>query len=370
MTNKLRLLTAAALVLLTASSCRQEAPKAGYTIEGTAQALADGTRLLLINSDGMPFDTITVKGGTFSYDGQADSVLFCTLAVENDGMNAVSFFTEPGAIKIAFGSEAGRATVAGTEANDAIQALTEEVNPYYEKIHELESLVYSDSTQNYDQWALMERYNQLVSEINKRFNAAAEKNIGNELGFNLLVGYIDPEENADLVRSLIDKLPARFSQRPQVEALRNALKAQDATAVGQKIADFTLDTPDGTPLSVMSEVAKNKITILDFWASWCGPCRKEMPFMKKLYADFHPKGLGIVGISLDESAADWNRAIADLKLEWPQMSDLKGWNAAPARTFNVNSIPFMLVLDSEGRILQKGLRGEELQQFISERLAL
>lgn len=90
--------------------------------------------------------------------------------------------------------------------------------------------------------------------------------------------------------------------------------------------------------------------------------------MKKLYADFHAKGLGIVGISLDESAADWNRAITDLKLEWPQISDLKGWNAAPAKTFSVNSIPFMLIVDSEGKILQKGLRGEELQKFIAQQL--
>ncbi|MBQ8097233.1 MAG: AhpC/TSA family protein [Prevotella sp.] len=367
MTYKLKIFAASMLVLL-AASCKQEAQKSSFTIEGTAQALADGTHLLLINNDGMPIDTITVSGGKFSYEGAADSVLLCTLAVENDGMNAVSFFTEPGDIKITFGSEAGTATVAGTEANDAIQKLNEEVNPFYEKIHELESLVYSDTTKSYDQWALMERYNQLVSEINKRFNEAAEKNIGNELGFNLLVSYIDPEENTELVRSLIDRLPTRFSQRPQVEALKNTLKAQEATSVGQKIADFTLDTPDGTPLSVMSEVKKNKVTILDFWASWCGPCRKEMPFMKKLYADFHAKGLGIVGISLDESAADWNRAITDLKLEWPQISDLKGWNAAPAKTFSVNSIPFMLIVDSEGKILQKGLRGEELQKFIAQQL--
>ena len=114
----------------------------------------------------------------------------------------------------------------------------------------------------------------------------------------------------------------------------------------------------------MDEVSKNKVTILDFWASWCGPCRNEMPFMRELYATYRPKGLGIVGISLDESAADWNRAITDLKIDWPQMSDLKGWGCSAAQTFQVNAIPYIVVVDTEGRILEKGLRGDDLKQFV------
>ena len=93
-----------------------------------------------------------------------------------------------------------------------------------------------------------------------------------------------------------------------------------------------------------------------------------MPFMKELYAEYHPKGLGIIGISLDESAADWSRAINELKIEWPQISDLQGWDSSAAQTFQVNAIPFLVILDSEGKILQKGLRGEELKNFISELL--
>ena len=150
-----------------------------------------------------------------------------------------------------------------------------------------------------------------VSNTCKEF---AKKNIDNELGFMLVNRYIDPSEDAPLLRELVAKMPEAFRQRQQAKELQVRLQAFEATSIGQTISDFSLNTPQGEPLSVMSEVQKNKVTILDFWASWCGPCRREMPFMKDLYAKYQPKGLGIIGISLDESAADWNRAIGVLKI--------------------------------------------------------
>ena len=134
------------------------------------------------------------------------------------------------------------------------------------------------------------------------------------------------------------------------------------------IPDFTLGTPDGTPLSIMSEVSKNKITILDFWASWCQPCMHEMPFMKDLYAKYHSKGLGIVGISLDTEREAWQQAISRLGIEWPQVSDLQGWDSKPAREFNVRAIPHIIIVDYSGDIIEMGLRGEELQKFIGSLL--
>ena len=129
--------------------------------------------------------------------------------------------------------------------------------------------------------------------------------------------------------------------------------------------DFTLLTPDSTQLSVMSEVKQHQFTIIDFWASWCNPCRAEMPAMRQLYTDFKEKGLGIVSISLDDKAEDWRQAISDLKMEWTQLSDLKGRDNAAARAFRVSTIPYMVVVDSVGTILKKGLNGDDLRLFIS-----
>ena len=132
--------------------------------------------------------------------------------------------------------------------------------------------------------------------------------------------------------------------------------------------DFLLDTPEGEQKSVLDEVKQHKFTIIDFWASWCEPCRKEMPFMRQLFTDYKEKGLGIIGISLDSQADDWQKAITDLKTEWMQLSDLKGRDAAAANAFRVSSIPYMVVVDSTGTILKKGLRGDDLRLFVSELL--
>jgi thiol-disulfide isomerase/thioredoxin len=119
----------------------------------------------------------------------------------------------------------------------------------------------------------------------------------------------------------------------------------------------------------MTEVGKNKITIIDFWASWCGPCRQEMPFMLSLYESNKERGLGIVGVSLDRDKDSWVTAIKKLQLPWPQMSDLKYWDNEVAKTFNITSIPHTIVVDQKGKILRRGLRGEQLKQFVESELA-
>ena len=129
-----------------------------------------------------------------------------------------------------------------------------------------------------------------------------------------------------------------------------------------------MNTIGGAPLNVMSEIKKNRITILDFWASWCAPCRQEMPLMLDIYKTYKDKGLGIVSISLDEDEDAWKKATDQLNLPWPQMSDLKGWDNAAAQMFNITSIPHTVVIDQNGKILRRGLRGEQLEIFIAEQL--
>lgn len=134
------------------------------------------------------------------------------------------------------------------------------------------------------------------------------------------------------------------------------------------ITDFTLPTPDGGELSLLAEAAKHKITIVDFWASWCGPCRQETPFMVGIYEKYKDQGLQIVGISLDQDYNAWVEAISQLGMTWPQMSDLKGWEAAPAREFQVNSIPHFMVINQKGQLLVSGLRGPDLEAFVANAL--
>lgn len=137
---------------------------------------------------------------------------------------------------------------------------------------------------------------------------------------------------------------------------------------GQTIADMHINDIDGNDHSLRKEIAKNKITIIDFWASWCGPCRQEMPNLVNLYSQYKSKGLGIIGISLDTEKEAWREAISELGITWCQLSDLGGWDSEAAMVFNVRGIPFTIITDSKGTILEKGLRGSQLEQFIEERL--
>lgn len=112
----------------------------------------------------------------------------------------------------------------------------------------------------------------------------------------------------------------------------NELKAQQATAVGQKYTDIALKGTKGEVVRVSDYVTRNKYTLIDFWASWCGPCRAEMPNVVKAYSLYHKKGFEVVGVSLDNNRQAWLKAIAALKMPWPQMSDLKGWQSAGGRS--------------------------------------
>ena len=135
-----------------------------------------------------------------------------------------------------------------------------------------------------------------------------------------------------------------------------------------KIEDFTLPDTNGKACSAMSEISQNKLTIIDFWASWCGPCMREMPNLHALYTQFKGKGLGILGVSLDTDKDAWLTTIQEKDMSWTNVSDLKGWNSVAARQFDITAIPYALVVDAQGTILAGGLRGESLQLFIEEHL--
>ena len=123
--------------------------------------------------------------------------------------------------------------------------------------------------------------------------------------------------------------------------------------------DFSAPNTEGTMTSLRSSLGK--ITIIDFWASWCGPCRKENPSVVALYNEFHAKGLNIIGVSLDKDAAKWKEAIAKDNLTWTHVSNLKFWQDPIAELYNIKSIPATFILDAKGKIIARDLRGAELR---------
>ena len=142
-----------------------------------------------------------------------------------------------------------------------------------------------------------------------------------------------------------------------------------ATGINSKFVDLGLPGPQGQTVWVGDYVGQNKLVLIDFWASWCGPCIRELPNVVKAYERFHDKGLEIVGVSLDKDKASWLAAIAQTGQKWPQMSDLKGWDCAGAQIYGIQSIPANVLIDSQGKIVARDLRGDALLKEVESRLA-
>ena len=136
----------------------------------------------------------------------------------------------------------------------------------------------------------------------------------------------------------------------------------------EKFIDIELITPEGERKWLSEYVGHSKFLFIDFWASWCGPCRGENPHVVEIYKEYHPKGLEIFGVSLDNNKEAWVKAIADDGLVWKHGSDLKGWQSAPAQLYSVTGIPHTVLLDENNKIIAKNLRGDELKQKIAELL--
>ncbi len=144
-----------------------------------------------------------------------------------------------------------------------------------------------------------------------------------------------------------------------VTDLKKKLKSAGSLLPGGEAPDFTLKTPEGKDLSLSD--LRGKVVLVDFWASWCGPCRKENPHVVKLYNEYKAKGFDVLGVSLDKKQSSWEAAIDKDGLTWHHVSDLKGWSNEVAKLYGVSSIPHTVLLDQEGKIIARNLRSADLE---------
>lgn len=168
------------------------------------------------------------------------------------------------------------------------------------------------------------------------------------------------------MKSMYDSMGEGAKKSHYGRMLKERIARVEKTVGGAPAPDFTLVDVNGNEVT-MSKVP-GKIKIIDFWASWCGPCRLNNPALKKLYDEFHSKGLEVIGVSLDNKSANWKAAVEKDGLTWVNVSSLKGWKCDVARLYNVTAVPALFVLDENNNIMATGLRGEQLRAFIAERL--
>ena len=161
----------------------------------------------------------------------------------------------------------------------------------------------------------------------------------------------------------LTRLDTPLQQMEEYKYMYGKLERMKAVAIGQKYTDFGLATPEGEILKI-SDVHNGNVLLIDFWAAWCGPCRRANPELVEIYHEYHDRGFEIIGVSLDRDSESWLKAIADDKLTWPQISDLKYWNSEGAELYGVPAIPHAVLIDREGIITAKKLHGQELRDAI------
>lgn len=177
--------------------------------------------------------------------------------------------------------------------------------------------------------------------------------------------YIYQADYADL-NAVYENIPVLFREDDNVKQLKERVDILKNTQVGMRFTDITQLDTTGNKLSISS--LTGQYILIDFWASWCGPCRQANPDLVKLYEEFNPKGFEIVGVSLDQDGERWKQAIVDDKLTWYHMSDLKGWGNEGAAAYAIRSIPQSILIDGQGFIVQKNLSPEELREYLAEKL--
>ncbi|MBR6630211.1 MAG: redoxin domain-containing protein [Bacteroidaceae bacterium] len=356
--KKFGLMAMAALMMV---ACQD---KNAYTITGTFDAAQENDSVSLQLVEGrklVDLQKVPVVNGKFEFKGMADSVQLAAVTI---GDAFCQLFLEPGQINVDL--KANQMSFAlGTPNNNAYEAFMSDMKALEDEYAEIAKKAQDPELSDAERNEIKKQMGEFEDKYVQAIKNSITDNAGTYFGLNNLTNsyyYYNPEELAPVLESYLAAFPT--NARLQRIKANNDLSLE--TAVGKQFKDFEMADVDGNMHKLSEYIAVNEVTLVDFWASWCGPCRQEMPAVKAAYEAYKDKGFGIVGVSLDNNKEAWVKAIADLGIEWPQISDLQGWNCAGAKLYGVNSIPATVLVAKDGTILAKNLRGEAIQEKLTE----
>ncbi len=255
-----------------------------------------------------------------------------------------------------------------SKAQSDLNAYNEKIRPITDKmksmVAELRKGPNAENPEAYD--ALRETYYELYGqqeEIDSVYIAENPSSYATVLALRSTLHLLD----VDQLEAALTSLDAPLQEMEEYKFMYDKLERMKAVAIGMKYTDFGLDTPEGELLKV-SDVHQGSVLLVDFWASWCSPCRDANPEVVEIYNTYHEQGFEILGVSLDRDSASWVKAIADDQLTWSHISDLKYWNSEGAELYGVTSIPHTVLIDRDGIITAKNLHGDKLREAIEELL--
>jgi peroxiredoxin len=378
------------LLLLTVSAVLFSCNKAGvneYIISGTVKGVADGKTVILEKQDETgqlkPIDTVKIKDGKFTIKGSSKEPEIMLLQVEAL-QGKVPFILENGDIEVIVDKDSiQKSKLSGTFNNDVFSKFNVDVVKF-QKDSQKKMTAFQNANMAKMKAAQEAKDTITINKLMKEYQVLQKAGMDFYVKFAeanpkalisaLIVDSMLNDPSVDLVRA--KKIFASFS--PELKKYKPGKSIQSkldkiakpiaaAAEVGTIAPDFSAPNPEGKSISLKESLGK--VTIIDFWASWCNPCRAENPNVVALYNEFHSKGLNIIGVSLDKDAKKWKEAIAKDKLTWNQVSNLKDFEDPIAVTYGINAIPSTFILDAKGTIVAKDLRGAELKAKVAALLA-
>ncbi|MBQ4914973.1 AhpC/TSA family protein [Maribacter sp. MMG018] len=368
------------LGFLTMLSCNESSN--GFTINGSLRGdIEDGTQVFLkkIGEDNQPVevDTTMVTGGKFTFKGVSEKPELHYLFVDKANTYA-ALILENGDIDFEAQIDSlGFAKIEGTTQNELFSDYMKQSREISQRAQSIQQDMQHASTSGGSQEtmiALRDEMQELQEEY-QNFEVDYIKNNPNALISALLLErataakILGSEEIQELYNTFTPEVKDSKPGKRIIESLEELKKSEEQaknTAIGAKAPNFSGPNPDGETIALNDVLGK--VTLIDFWAAWCRPCRAENPNIVSVYKKYHEKGLNVIGVSLDKSADAWKKAIADDGLEWNHISNIAYFDDAIARLYNVDAIPAAFLLDENGVIVAKNLRGPALEQKVSELL--
>ncbi|MCR9010656.1 TlpA disulfide reductase family protein [Gabonibacter chumensis] len=343
--------------------------QSGYTVTGNIEGLKEG-KAYMVNVDNGKVDTLAssdIKNGNFTFKGNVKGITAAFITVQGQrGGLPIFLENEKFTVKInpmnpmETSVKGGAAQKLNNEFNDiqlGVYKQQQVLNQSYMQAQQAQNQAKADSIANV--------YNQLVEKAMAKEDSLIKANPDSYVSAHMVAAMMG-EMELEALKGKYALLGENAKATIPGQKIAQHIARQESVAIGQIAPNFTLDTPEGGTISLYD--IKGKVKLIDFWASWCGPCRQENPHVVALYKEFHPKGLEIIGVSLDNDKANWEKAIQDDGLTWYQGSDLKGWQSAVAQLYGVRAIPHTVLLDANNKIVAKNLRGNELKAKIAEML--
>lgn len=347
----------------------------GYQISGTV--LNEGLNgeyvyLYTYGADAVALDSALVENGTFSFKGVQDEPEMRELRFSQETIEGkitrgtvplfiATFILENGKLIAVLGGE--KPGVTGTLENDAWTALLQETKTMREGFQTLSDAMKSEDKE------VVAAAEKKYEDISNQISGLTAKYIKDHPDWLSAAKQLYDNRHSleeGVRRELLASSTHKFKSFPGIDRMIEHLEVLEKVAIGKKFTDIEMPDTKGKTVKLSDYAGKGKVVLVDFWASWCPPCRADMPHLVELYKQYKNKNFEIVGVSLDRTADAWEKGIKDLNITWPQMSDLKYWQSEGAAIYGVNSIPHTVLIDKDGTIIGKNLRGETLDKKLEE----